>query len=82
MDCLIELTSIRHPEKVLEKLIDMRACILTDIQSYYEQEQSSDSSKEVPHLEVNAEVQIEIVRFCMAKLKNWAVEILAQLYYL
>lgn len=49
---------------------------MIDISSYYQ------DKNELRELEVTAEVQIEILRFCVSKLKGWAVEILAHLKFL
>ena len=47
-----------------------------DINEYYLEK------KLEKELEVSAEVQIEIIRFCLAKLKGWATEMMASLKFL
>ena len=61
----------------MTKLGELRKNILKDLDDYYAAQ--TGESKE---LEVCAEVQIEIIRFILAKLKGWACEVYAQLKFL
>ena len=61
----------------MTKLIEFRKNILNDIDEYYLQKQG-----ETRELELNAEIQIQIIRFIVGKLKDWGVEIYTQLKFL
>jgi hypothetical protein len=60
----------------MKQLLLFREKILEDINEYYL------SHNQIKELEVNAEVQIEIIRFIVAKLKICACDIFTQLKYL
>lgn len=61
----------------MEKLIEFRSNILKDIDEYYLNKMGQSQE-----LEVSAEIQIEIIRFIVGKLKGWVCELYGQLKYL
>jgi hypothetical protein len=58
------------------KLKEFRRAIAEDVDHYYE------SMSQIKEREINAEVQIEIVRFVLCKLKGWVGDIFGQLKFL
>ena len=51
----------------MKKLVEFRVNMLKDIDEYYLIQHG-----ETKELEMNAEIQIEIIRYIVCKLKNWA----------